>query len=172
MKTKQSGVTISNMALAIFVLMVVLITTVTQAKKHISNIVKKQELQVFVDDLMIASKVHFFNQVNINGSCFTFTPTPIQGSALITSALLDSKYTSQRFFDPNLSVVSYRSGTASGLVDTIDIVVPLNEPATQSYYNLPYFTFGDEDEVRFSTKIEYGKSESFLTNLNTSFCHG
>lgn len=172
MKVKQSGVTITNMSLAIFVITVVMIVTVTQARKHITNIMKKQELQLFVDDLFIASNVHFFNQVNSNGSCFTFTPTPIQGSVLISSALLDPKYTSQRFFNPNLSAVTYRSGTTSGLVDTIDIVVPLNELATQSYYNLPYFTFGDENEVRFSKKIEYGKSEAFLTNLNTSFCHG
>lgn len=172
MRKKQSGATLVNVALAIVVLTILLITTVTQVKKIAVNLTYKQELKLFVNDALTASNIHFFNEVNSNGSCFTFIPSPTFGSTLMSLGFLDPKYSSQRFFNPALTRITYRSGSTSGLVDTIDLVVPLNETATQNYHELPYFTFGDDDEVRFSRKIEYNQSESLLINLDKNFCHG
>ncbi|QFT13399.1 type II secretion system protein [Vibrio sp. THAF190c] len=169
---KQKGVTLIQTALGVLVISILLVISVSQSKKILDDTLRKQELQVFFDDIYVAAKLNYFNEVNTNGSCFTTVPTATNGTTLIAIGMLDAQWSTQRFFDPVRTTVTYRSGSAIGFVDTIDIVVPLNETATQSYSQLPFFTFSDDDEVRFTRKIDFKRTAFSLLHIDTNLCNG
>lgn len=172
MRTKQHGMTIVTTSLAILVITIVLVLTITKTKTVVMNIISKQELQVFTSELFVSSNIHFFIEVNSSGSCFTVAPPQITGNSLIALGLLDPKWSTQSFFNPNLATVSYRSGSATGRIDTIDLVIPLNEPSSQDFYQIAHFTFSDANEIRFSKKIDFSIGGKSALHLDSNFCFG
>jgi hypothetical protein len=67
--------------------------------------------------------------------------------------------------------VTYSAGSAGGRVDTMELVIPLITSST-TYYQLPYFTYGDNNEVRFRKNIDFRNTTKSAMRLDTNFCHG
>ena len=105
---KQKGVTLIQTALGVLVISILLVISVSQSKKILDDTLRKQELQVFFDDIYVAAKLNYFNEVNTNGSCFTTVPTATNGTTLIAIGMLDAQWSTQRFFDPVRTTVTYR----------------------------------------------------------------
>lgn len=172
MRTRQLGMTIVSTSLAITAAILVLVLTLPKTKAIVTNVISKQELQVFTSELFDSASIHFFTEVNSGGSCFTVAPSTINGNSLIALGLLDPKWNRVSFFNPNLATASFRSGSGAGLIDTIDLVIPLNEASRQDFYRIAYFTFSNENEVRFSKKIDFSFGGKSALHLDSNFCFG
>lgn len=173
MRKSNKGYTLPELAISIGLAAVVSLTTLTYILRIGTDFYNTVRLKYYLEELFTAMDYQFYDNLAVNGRCFSLHPTNPTISLLKAEGHLDSSFGSDDLFSQADVTLTYLENSVNGWTTGYSISFKLpNKNLTSSFRNNHYFAKETPTSLEFYKPLNIDMTTEFSLNMNTDFCEG
>lgn len=173
MRQSNKGYTIPELVISIGIAAVISLITLTYILRIGTDLYNTVRLKYYLEELFTAMDYQFYDNLALNGRCFSQHPTNPTIPQLKAEGHLDSNFGASDLFSESDVTLTYQENSVSGWTTGYAISFKLpNKNLTSSFRNNHYFVKETPASLDFYKPLNIDMTTEFALNMNSDFCEG